>query len=100
MTVPNIFDCAKGGLGSGELNPLKCNDDPGGGDDMLGGYKHIQPTPSLVWVVEHHLGWDPAGIVVRDQADARQLPDEDYTDAGEVMTLTFQEETSGIAWVS
>jgi len=44
------------------------------GTTMLGGYKHIQPTPSLVWVVEHHLGWDPAGIVVRDQADARQLP--------------------------
>lgn len=59
-----------------------------------GGYTHTQVTPSLVWTVQHGLGYRPGGI---DTGDVEGVVTH-VSDA--VLLITFLEPTAGLAHVS
>jgi hypothetical protein len=47
-----------------------------------------QPDPSNIWIVQHNLGYYPAGIRVLDSADTEIEGDVEYLDANTIR-LTF-----------
>lgn len=36
------------------------------------GYVHTEPAPTTTWVVDHNLGYQPAGLDLYDAADGRR----------------------------
>lgn len=71
---------------------------------VLGGsggqsYFHVQDTPSTVWLIGHGLGFNPAGIVVRDLSNNAFYPDVEYIDIFTVR-LTFGVSVRGTAHLS
>lgn len=62
-------------------------------------YRHTQTIPSQVWTVQHNLGYNPAGIWVKDDLGRRRFPAVDYISVN-VLLLTFSEPVpvgSGVA---
>lgn len=62
-------------------------------------YFHVQDSPSTVWLIGHGLGFNPAGIVVRDLSDDAFYPDVEYVDIFTVR-LTFGVSVRGTAHLS
>lgn len=65
-----------------------------------GSYHHAQLTASTQWTIPHGLGFNPAGIVLKDSAGDRIIPgDVNYLDPNTVR-VTVGRATSGTAEVS
>jgi hypothetical protein len=60
-----------------------------------------QNVPSTVWLIEHGLGFDPAGITVVD-ADGFQLDGYavQYLTPGQILRLSFDISVAGVAYLS
>jgi hypothetical protein len=60
-----------------------------------------QPVPSTVWVIDHQLGFDPAGIVVVD-ADGFTLDGVgvQYLTPGQTLRLSMDIAVAGVAYLS
>lgn len=69
-----------------------------GGSGALPGYTHYQTVPGSVWVVNHNLGWNPAGIHVfnegGEEIDGGVIS---YTVAGQQLTIAFDISFAGTA---
>jgi hypothetical protein len=72
-------------------------------DDLrLRGHNTVeQNVPSTVWIIEHRLGFDPAGILVVD-ADGFQLDGfgVQYLVPGQLLRLSFDISVAGVAYLS
>lgn len=71
----------------------------GGGGGTGGSYSFIQDAASTVWLIGHGLGFEPAGIVVRDNSGNVYYPDVEYVDLFTVR-LTFGDSVRGTAHLS
>lgn len=71
----------------------------GGGGGAGESYSHTQDTPSTVWLIGHGMGFEPAGIVVRDFSNNTYHPDVEYVDLFTVR-LTFGDSVRGTAHLS
>jgi hypothetical protein len=65
------------------------------------GYTHTQSTPGTVWVINHELGFNPAGIVVTS-VDGFMLDGfgVQYLTTGESLRLSFDLSVAGVAQLS
>ena len=71
------------------------------GQNATGAYLHAQNVASTIWVIDHHLGYDPAAIRVIDTLGDQYLAqDVVYTTPGQQLRLTFQSSIAGTARVS
>lgn len=64
------------------------------------GYTHIQSTPQTTWTITHHLGYNPAGIVVKSDGFMYDEFGVDYTVPGQTLVLFFDIALSGTANLS
>jgi hypothetical protein len=80
---PRITAIELGGTGAGALH-----------------YTHVQGSAATTWSITHSLGYDPAGVVVKDQEGSVVIGgDIDYVSA-DSLTLTFSAAFSGTAYLS
>lgn len=63
-----------------------------------GHYRHVQPTPSTLWTVQHNLGYRPA-VSVQDSAGTVVYGDIEHIDTN-TLTVAFTSAFSGYADVS
>ncbi len=68
---------------------------------LRGNGAFAQTTPSTVWVIDHFLGFDPAGVLVVD-ADGFALDGVgvQYLIPGQTLRLTFDIAFAGVAYLS
>lgn len=63
-------------------------------------YTHDQTNaPSIVWTVQHNLGYKPGGIIVEDMNNLEIEPRVVHMNVN-VLLLTFHEPTAGTAYIS
>lgn len=64
-------------------------------------YTHVQDTPSTVWDIPHHMGYDPAAFLVVSVAGERWYPQLiEYIEPGHTARLNFAEAIAGTARLS
>jgi hypothetical protein len=71
---------------------------PGVSDDPIA-YRHVQPTPSDTWTVEHDLGYWPGGVSVVDSAKTVVHGTITHLSVN-ALTITFRAAFSGEAFIS
>lgn len=65
----------------------------------ISSFHFVQPYPSLVWVVQHNLGYNPGGINAEDSNGNHRTPSISHPSL-DVTLLTFSEAISGFADLS
>lgn len=63
-------------------------------------YVHEQTSQSTVWVIQHDLGYDPAGVVVTDEVGNLHWPMVTYPSPGNIIQLSFTNPVRGICRLS
>lgn len=67
---------------------------------VVAGYTHHQTSGSAFWIIDHNLGFDPAGILVIDAEGDRQWPQITYPITKQRVRLDFSEAVTGTAYLS
>ena len=62
-------------------------------------YVHVQSQPAATWVVAHHLGFQPGGIMLRNDAGEAMRATVASNTANQTV-ITFSEPVSGTATLS
>lgn len=63
-------------------------------------HTYVQNTPATVWMFEHDLGYDPAGIVVLDDSGNRHHPLVSYPSPDLTIRLDFDVPVQGTCRLS
>lgn len=72
-----------------------------GQDGVDGGhYTHIQAGLNTVWVVQHNLGYRPAGILAFDDVSGNRIHGLINHVSDNIFTITYLQPFSGYAYVS
>jgi hypothetical protein len=64
------------------------------------GYTHLQSVPASVWLIEHHLGYDPGGVVVMANGVMYDEFGVHYVIPGQTIILSFDIALAGAANLS
>lgn len=75
-TVFSVVEVAQQGLpgAPGPAGPQGLPGPPGPSGDAALYYTHTQGSPTTTWVINHNLGYRPAGILVEDSAGSENEP--------------------------
>lgn len=67
---------------------------------ITSGYTHLQTTPATVWLIEHHLGYDPGGVTVFSSGIQYDGFSVHYVSPGQTLILAFDIALDGAANLS
>ena len=84
---------------TGPQGPQGPQGPPGAAGAAPQSYHHVQNAVSDVWVVEHSLGYNPGGVIVKDSSGTVVEGQIAHTDLN-TLTVTFSDAFSGVVDVS